>query len=158
MTIRNHIVPRKYLTYFGMIQDSSLIWRYSIERLRWHQEPVSIRKASRRVDFYPPAVESQLTKIENRALRPLDQLRIGQQLDYDERLAVGIYVVTMIERVERTRVKKRDSLKEQIANVRSNSKGYATRIHVPEELLLNCLDEKEEMLQEDPLRTRDTVL
>ena len=158
MSIRTHTIPRKYLEYFGMIEDISLIWRYSVENYRWAPEPAPIKKVGRRVDFYTQAEEHQLNKIEDAALYPLDQLRIGQQLDDKGRLAVGIYLVAMLARVERTRNKMHDSLDKEITNVRSASKTFSTKWNVPEDFLLNYLDEKAKMLQEDPLRTRDSVL
>ena len=156
MSLHNHITPQEYLKHFATNQCRDRIWRYDKEKGTWGLLP--IKSAGQRKDFYPQAEEDRLTKIEQSALVPLDQLRERSQLNDDGRDAVGEYLAATIARTESIRLKMANYLAAGIADEKSDSEETARRWNVPVALVLEHLDTIEEGLEGDPFRTQEPLL
>ena len=123
---------------------------------RWESLPVM--RAGQRMDFYPPGEEARLAKIEQSALGPLNRLRNRSKLDLGGRGAVGKYLVAMIARTERARLRMADYLSSDIASAKGNPELTAKRWNGPEASMLDYLRKIEEGLEGDPLRTTQPLL
>ena len=154
--MHNHITPQEYLKHFSTNQNSDLIWRFDRQESRWERVPVM--RAGQRKDFLPLDEEKRLTKIEQSALGPLNQLRKRSRLSGGDRIAVGKYVAVMIARTERMRSRMADSLSEDIASAKSDPERLALQWNVPMAPMLDYLDRIEESLQDDPFRTKNPLL
>ena len=157
MAIHNHTTPREYLKHFATNDDPEKTWRYDIKDRKWELLPVEI--VGQRSDFYSMEMEISLnSKIEAPAQSHFNRLRRGEQVDGAGRLAVARYVVNMATRVERTREKMADSLQREITQIMEAPEEWAIKWNVPEDILLDHLEQKEQSLLGDPLRTKDPVL
>ena len=154
--MHNHITPQEYLKHFSTNQNSDLIWRFDRQESRWERVPVM--RAGQRKDFLPLDEEKRLTKIEQSALGPLNQLRKRSRLSGGDRIAVGKYVAVMIARTERMRSRMADSLSEDIASAKSDPERLALQWNVPMAPMLDHLDRIEESLKDDPFRTKNPLL
>ena len=156
MSINTHITPREYLKHFTTIEDLDLIWRYDKQNARW--ERLSVSRVGQRRNFYSPEEESRLAEIEYSASFPFNQLREGSELDDSGRAAAGKYLATMIARTERARLRTAAIFSEEVAGAKSDSGRWAMEGNVPEAHMLNYLDEIDERLRGDPLRTKEPLL
>ena len=106
MTKRNHVVPREYLWWFRVPDPSgsspAMVWMYDKVSRKWTMVPV--HDAGVRKNFYRGEDEVGLAdEVEQPAQRPLEKLRSGHQIDFDERLKVAWYVYAMMTRVPAAR-------------------------------------------------------
>ena len=157
MSLHNHIIPQEYLKHFGTAKDPELVWRY--DKQCGKREQIPVKRVSQRKDFFSEVDERMLSEnVEGPALRHLNKLREGKQLDHHGRVAIGEYLTRMVARTERIRLKMAESLSKDVAEARSNPRLWAMRWGVPVEPMLKYLNEKGEGLQPDPLRTKEPLL
>ena len=106
MTKRNHVVPRKYLWWFRIPDPSESstgkVWMYDRVSRKWTNVPV--HNAGVIKNFYQGEDEVGLAdQVEGPALRPMEKLHGGHQIDFEERLKVAWYAYAMLARVPRAR-------------------------------------------------------
>ena len=156
MPIHNHITPQEYLKHFATSKCPDRIWRY--DKRKAFPELLPIIATGQRKDFYPSVEESRLSKIEQSALVPFNQLRGHLPISESGRVAAAHYLATMIARTERVRLKMAKYLSEDIANAKNAPELSAAKWNVPVAPMLEHFGELEEQLSYDPLRTKDTIL
>ena len=95
-TKRMHYVPRSLLRHFAA-EDGNLAV-YDKEKSRWfHASP---NNAGVEKNIYLQEDETWLANsVENPALSPLDRLRSGEQIGFDERKIIAKYIWTLARRV-----------------------------------------------------------
>jgi hypothetical protein len=96
-----HYVPQEYLRGFGVPTEPNCIWQFDKQNRRFSDEPVSIKKVAQQRDYYPPAIEEQITRrVEIPGNAVLAKLRSGHfDLTDEERFYFAIYIATMLHRV-----------------------------------------------------------
>ena len=157
MKIHNHITPQEYLKHFATKSNPELVWRFDIRKGIWESLPV--RRAGQRKDFISPEDDHLLNEnVEGPAQSYLNKLRMGEHVDEDGRFAVSKYVVTMIARTERMRLRMADSLSQDIASVMNAPEATAIQWGVPVAPMRTHLSKIDEHLQVDPLRTKEPIL
>ena len=159
MAIHNHTTPREYLRHFASSADADKIWRYSLHEGVWELIPVA--NVGQRKDFYTAEEEVRLSKIEGSAIAPLRLLRAGQQLDHEGQRAVGVYLTTMIARVEHTRKKLPSYLRSEISamqsDIQENTDYWTEQWNLPASYMVKYLSDKHQSLTGDPLRIKDPI-
>ena len=116
MTKRNHVVPKKYLWWFRITDlpdvRRAIVWMYDRMRKKWIEVPVG--DAAVRKHYYREEDEVGLAdKVEYPAQHPLEKLRIGHQISFEDRLKVAWYVYAMMVRVPMARDLARRTIDEQ---------------------------------------------
>ena len=106
MTKRNHVVPRKYLWWFRLPDPSEssagMVWMYDRVVRKWTKVPV--HNAGVIKNFYQEEDEVGLAdQVEGPALRSIEKLHGGHQIDFEERLKVAWYAYAMLARVPSAR-------------------------------------------------------
>ena len=93
-----HYVQQHYLRCFGTPDDPNNIWMYDKSSKKFKRLP--IKNVAQSSGFYSEEDERALSeRIEQPAQDPLEQLRNGQQIKVQGRLAITVYLESMIKRV-----------------------------------------------------------
>lgn len=102
----NHFVPQAYLRGFQDPANPDFIWVQS----RREQDPrsASIEDVAQSRNFYDPEIEKLLaSSVEGPANPVLAKLRAGELPTDQERVALAVYLATMIKRVPKNRARGR---------------------------------------------------
>jgi hypothetical protein len=99
-----HFVPQEYLRAFQDPSKAEYIWTLprgdAVPRL------LPIKQVAQSRGFYDPETETDLARlVESPANPALAKLREGSEIDRSERLAVAVYLATMIKRVPKNRTR-----------------------------------------------------
>jgi len=102
-----HYVPQKYLLGFTGSSSPDALWQFDKKTLSFSEQPVSIKRIAQQRSFYDADTERQLNElVEGPGNRVLDKLRSGDfSLRDEERVALSVYIATMLKRVPHHRAK-----------------------------------------------------
>ncbi len=156
-----HYVPQHYLRCFATPDDPNFIWMYDKTSKKFNRLP--IQNVAQSSEFYSEEDERALSEIiEQPAQAPLEQLRKGQQIDDRGRLAVTVYLESMIKRVPNMRKKllalvpqEKDKL---LAKNRENPESLASRVNLTLEQVLPLIDQWEHKFDSQRLSVRDDLI
>jgi len=100
-----HYVPQEYLKGFAAPSTPLALWQFDKKSGDFTKEPAAIKKIAQRRTFYDDDTESLLnSQVEIPGNRVLRQLRDGTfELSYSDRVALSIYIATMMKRVPHSR-------------------------------------------------------
>jgi hypothetical protein len=115
-----HFVAQKYLAGFAASGTEKCIWQFDKESGEFSSDrPLPISKISQSPNYYPADVEDRITRlIESPGNIVLDKIRnLKFTLTDDERVALSVYIATMITRVPRNRKRARGLAPKALASV-----------------------------------------
>lgn len=99
-----HFVPQEYLRAFQDPTKAEYIW--TLPRGELVPRLLPIKEVAQSRDFYEPETETDLGRlVESPANPALAKLREGSIIDPSERLAVAVYIATMLKRVPKSRAR-----------------------------------------------------
>jgi hypothetical protein len=99
-----HFVPQEYLRAFQDPSKADYIW--TLPRGERVPRLLPIKQVAQSRDFYDPETETDLARlVESPANPALAKLREGSGIDRSERLAVALYIATMLKRVPKNRAR-----------------------------------------------------
>ena len=156
-----HYVQQHYLRCFGTPENPDNIWMYDKISKKFKQLP--IKKAAQSSGFYSEEDERALSEmIESPAQDPLEQLRNGQQIESQGRLAVAIYLESMIKRVPHRRKKmleKAPQVKNKLlARIRKSAESLALKYNLTPAELLPRIEQWEQKFDSKPLSMKDDLI
>ena len=156
-----HYVQQSYLRCFGTPEDPDKIWMYNKSSKEFKRLP--IKNVAQSSGFYSEEDERALSeKIEGPAQGPLEQLRNGQRLQVQGRLAVTVYLESMIKRVPHTRKKMLGMAPKEktklLAELRENPELLAPRFNLTSAELLRVMEQWEQKFDSKPLSIKDDII
>ena len=159
-----HYLPQHYLRSFATPDDPHYIWMYDKTSKEFKRLP--IQNVAQSSEFYSEEDERALSEnIEQPAQAPLEQLGKGQQVDVRGRLAVTIYLESMIKRVPHIRnnmLEKAPQTKVKLlARIRGNPELLellVLRLNLTREEVLHLIEQWEQTFDSKPLSERDDII
>lgn len=156
-----HYVQQSYLRCFGTPEDPDKIWMYNKSSKEFKRLP--IKNVAQSSGFYSEEDERALSeKIEGPAQGPFEQLRNGQRLQVQGRLAVTVYLESMIKRGPHTRKKMLEMAPEEknklLAEIRENSELLAPKFNLTPAELLRKIEQWEQEFDSKPLSIKDDLI
>jgi hypothetical protein len=155
-TMGHHYVPQHYLRGFTSDENSGLVWMFDKKSRDFKRVPIKV--AAQGPDFYEADTERALNQLVEVPAQPaLVKLQRQQAISNDERLAVAIYIATMMMRVPRRRRKAHELipsvLTDTVQVLRNKLRALAQQEGVNQELVaarLADLDKVEAKLLKEP--------
>jgi hypothetical protein len=99
-----HFVPQEYLRAFQDPSKADYVW--TLPRGEDVPRLLPIKQVAQSRGFYDPETEKDLADlVESPANPALRKLRQSSQIDSSERLAVAVYIATMLKRVPKSRAR-----------------------------------------------------
>jgi hypothetical protein len=123
----NHFVPQAYLRGFQDPSNPDFIWVQS--RREPDPRSASIEDVAQSRNFYDPEIEKLLaSSVEGPANPVLAKLRAGELPTDRERIALAVYLATMIKRVPKNRIRGRAMAPQILDEVVSRFRGQVQQL------------------------------